>query len=87
MFTPSDKLKLGRSQYLALEALKKAGDKGLDTMQLIAIAGSRAPARVWELGNLGHIVKKERVAGDRLLWRYTYLGFSASNQIELFKAA
>lgn len=87
MLNRNDKSKLGKAQQAALDALKEAGENGLDTLQLIQAAGTRAPARVWELCNMGHVVKKERVAGDRLLWRYTYLGYSDSKQLLLFHKA
>ena len=85
--TDPDKIKLARATEAALEALKKAGPSGVTTMEGIAVAGTRFPARVHELRGLGYLVKVERVPGDRMVYRYALLGFQASPQLLLFKAA
>ena len=82
-----DKKKLARATAAALSALQEAGARGLTTMQGVEKAGLRFPARCHELRQLGHIIKAERVPGDRILWKYTWLGFQASPQLLLFKAA
>lgn len=86
MLNSQDKIKLGKSQKLALEALQKAGAEGITTMQGISIAGIGFGARTRELRELGYIIKVERIADDRLSYRYKYLGYSASPQLVLFEA-
>ena len=86
MLTKSDKVKLAKSQQATLDALVKAGPAGLLTMQGIACAGLGFVARTRELRDLGYLIKKERVADDRMVYRYTFLGYSASPQLTLFQA-
>lgn len=87
MLTPNDKKILGRAQQAALDALKQAGDKGVTTMEGIAVAGSRFPARCHDLRQIGYIIKTERISGDRLEFRYKLLGYNADPQLLLFMKA
>lgn len=87
MLTPSDKKKLGKAQASTLEALKAAGDRGLDTLEIMKHGGTRAVARVCELRKLGHLIEVTRVPGDRLLFNYRWRGYDESGQLTLFKVA
>lgn len=82
-----DKKKLAKATAAALSALQEAGPRGLTTMQGVEKAGLRFPARVHDLRQLGHLVKAERIPGERMEWRYTYLGYQADGQLNLFYKA
>jgi hypothetical protein len=53
----------------ALEALMRAGERGILNLDLMAIAGSRAGGRVDELRQQGHRITCEQV--ERGVYRYT----------------
>jgi hypothetical protein len=57
------------NRELALEALVRAGDRGILNIDLMAIAGSRAGGRVDELRQQGHRITCEQV--ERGVYRYT----------------
>lgn len=57
------------NRELALEALMRAGERGVSNIDLMAIAGSRAGGRVDELRQQGHRITCEQV--ERGVYRYT----------------